>query len=71
MLKVNTNVNTEILTVDPYPYVAVWTTRNGENYITAYGENPTDVREEGRFHWAVIANYEGNFKVMPIEEITW
>lgn len=71
MLKVNTNAITEILTNDTYNYVAVWTTRSGEKYITTYGDDLADVRERGYFHWAVLTDYEGNFEVMPTTEITW
>lgn len=71
MLKVNANGATKILTENAYNYVAVWTKRNGEKYVTAYGDDLTDVREQGYFHWAVITDYEGNFEVMPTTEITW
>lgn len=71
MLKVNTNINTEQLTNTPAEFVAVWTRRNGDNYITAFGNDPAEVREEGYFHWAVMADYEGNFKVMPTTEVEW
>ena len=71
MLKVNTNINTEQLTNTPAEFVAVWTRRNGDNYITAFGNDPAEVREEGYVHWAVMADYEGNFKVMPTVEVEW
>lgn len=71
MLKVNTNINTEQLTNTIAEFVAVWTRRNGDNYITAFGNDPTEVREEGYFHWAVMADYEGNFKVISTAEVEW
>lgn len=69
MLNVNYNINAKELETTTANFVAVWTKNNGNNYITAFGNDKAEVREEGYFHWAVMADYEGDFKVLPFNEI--
>ena len=68
MLNINPNINTENINEINPNFVAVWTKNNGNNYITALGNDFAEVKEEGNFHWAVMADYEGNYKVVPFAE---
>lgn len=56
------------LEINPTTYVAVQMNR-GMNFITAMGDDPTVVREEGRFHWSVVMDYEGSYEVIETSEI--
>lgn len=40
-----------------------------ENVITAFGNEKETVYEKAYFHWAVVCNYEGNFCVLPANEV--
>jgi hypothetical protein len=68
---VNKNINTEKLENELTNFAGIWTKRNGENYITAIGNDFNEVKEEAYFHWAVMADYEGTYKVLPTYEIEW
>ena len=52
-------------------FVAVWTNRRGDKYVVAFGDNFLEVKQEGHFHWAVMCDYEGDYRVLPTAEVEW
>lgn len=51
-------------------YIAVQSNRNNtERFITAYGDDYNTVRDDAYFHWAVIMDYEGSYKIVSCDEI--
>lgn len=68
---VNKNDYTTKLETTPTQFVAIWSNRRGAKYITAMGDDFLTVKQEGHFHWAVMCDYEGSYKVLPTTEVEW
>ena len=49
-------------------FVGIWTVDN-ENYVVAFGNDEKEVDENTYFHWAVMCEYEGNYKVVETNTI--
>ena len=46
----------------------VWTVDN-ENYVVAFGNDENEVNENTYFHWAMMCDYEGSYKVVETNTI--
>lgn len=61
-------MNEVIKNITNEKFVGIWTVGN-ENYVVAFGNDEKEVNENTYFHWAVMCDYEGNYKVVETNTI--
>ena len=61
-------LNETIKNITNEKFVGIWTVGN-ENYVVTFGNDEKEVNENTYFHWAVMSDNEGNYKVVETNTI--
>ncbi len=61
-------MNETIKNITNEKFVGIWVVGNN-NFVVAFGDDEEKVKENTYFHWAVICDYEGNYKVVETNTI--